>query len=103
MNLIDELVNESNTDETKRHKRLKQMITKKYVWRIIQYESFYNTYSTKNETLCDFCDIIRKRIMIETKTINTISELFVISRVNKFIEEYMDSIDKNNKINQINR
>lgn len=102
MNLIDELVNESITDEIKRHKKLKQMITKDYVWRIIQYESFYNTYSTKNETLCDFCDIIRKRIMIETKTINTISELFVMSRVNKFIEEYMDSIDNNDKINQIN-
>ncbi len=102
MNLIDELVNESITDEIKRHKKLKQMITKDYVWRIIQYESFYNTYSTKNETLSDFCDIIRKRIMIETKTINTISELFVMSRVNKFIEEYMESIDQNNKINQFN-
>jgi hypothetical protein len=35
--------------------------------------------------------------MNETKTINTISELFVISRVNHFIEEYMISIDFNNK------
>ena len=96
MNLINELVNETPSQESKRHNNLKKLITKNYVWKIIQYESFYN-YKNKTNDLFDFCELVRKRIMNETKTINTISELFVISRVNHFIEEYMISIDFNNK------
>jgi hypothetical protein len=42
MNLINELVNETPSQESKRHNNLKKIITKNYVWKIIQYESFYN-------------------------------------------------------------
>ena len=95
MNLIDELVNETPSQESKRHNMLKKIITKHYVWKIIQYESFYN-YKNKTNDLFDFCELVRKRIMNETKTINTISELFVISRVNYLIEKYMIYINLNN-------